>query len=209
MKARIPLLLACVLGLGLTQAAETGGRFSQALTVAERTEIGVSRFSSDQVAVLDALVRRDVAGRLNPKAEGTAQNFSGKLTVDERRNAGLGLLTSAEVTRLDQLVDQHAAAVLARTLLAPLPPPRLRPINPTETKSERKIHGTYSLSFGWGSGGYSERTGSVMLHLDDPDGRYAISVGYSESHIKGGPVFDYYRDDSLYRNSLPDGSPPR
>ena len=99
--------------------------------------------------------------------------------------------------------------MLARTLLAPLPPPRLRPINPTETKSERKIHGTYSLSFGWGSGGYSERTGSVMLHLDDPDGRYAISVGYSESHIKGGPVFDYYRDDSLYRNSLPDGSPPR
>lgn len=209
MKARLLLLLACVLAMRAAGAAEVGGRFSQALTASERTEIGLDRFSSDQVAVLDALVRRDVAGRLNPKAEGAAQNFSGRLTADERRNAGLGLLKPAEVSRLDQLIDQHAAAVLARTLLAPLPPPRLRVVNPSETKPERKIHGTYSLSFGWGGGGYSERTGSVMLHLDDPDGRYAISVGYSESHIKGGPGYYYYRDDSLLRSSLPDGSPPR
>ena len=74
---------------------------------------------------------------------------------------------------------------------------------PTEAKKEREIHGSFSLSYGFGSGGYSEKTGSMVLTLDDPARRYSISIGYSESHIKGGSVYRdpfYLRDpfDPLY-----------
>ena len=31
----------------------------------------------------------------------------------------------------------------------------------TEKKPERRVHGTFSLSYGFGKGGYSEKTGSM------------------------------------------------
>jgi hypothetical protein len=74
-------------------------------------------------------------------------------------------------------------------------------VTPTERKKEREIHGAFSLSYGFGSGGYSEKTGSMVLNLEDPDRGYSITVGYSESHVKGGhpyiyrdPFYDPYRD---------------
>lgn len=214
MKLRIFLLLFALGATGAVDGAEARGRFSQALSAGEQTEIGLARFNSDQVAVLDALVRRDVAGRSNARAETEPTTFSQRLTADERRNAGLSLLTANEMIRLDGLVDLHAASVLARKLLAPLPAARPRLLDPSETttKSERKIHGEFSLSFGFGSGGYSERTGSMMLRMDDPAGRYSIAVGYSESRIKGGPMYldgDFYRAEPLPRSTLPDGTLPR
>jgi hypothetical protein len=45
---------------------------------------------------------------------------------------------------------------------------------------------------GWGSGGYSEKTGAMTMTLEDPDKGYSITIGYSESRIKGGPMI--YRD---------------
>jgi hypothetical protein len=73
-------------------------------------------------------------------------------------------------------------------------------VTPTEAKKEREIHGSFSLSYGFGSGGYSEKTGSMVLTMDDPARRYSISVGYSESHIKGGHVYrdPFYDRDLLY-----------
>jgi hypothetical protein len=67
-----------------------------------------------------------------------------------------------------------------------------------------------------GSGGYSEKTGSMVLTMDDPARRYSITIGYSESHVKGGygyPGLYYDRDpfndrdalygrDPFYRDSL-------
>ena len=43
-----------------------------------------------------------------------------------------------------------------------------------------------------GSGGYSEKSGSMVLTMEDPEKRYSITVAYSETHIKGGK--GYYRD---------------
>jgi hypothetical protein len=214
MKVPILLLVFAVITSGST-GAESGGRFSQALSVAERAELGLARLNSDQVAVLDALVRRDVAGRPGARAATEGTTFSQRLTADERRNAGIALMTASEVIRLDGLIDLHAASVLARQLLAPLPvAARARMLDPSETtaKNERKIHGEFSLGFGFGSGGYSERTGSMVLRLDDPARRYSIAVGYSETRIKGGPMYldgDYYRPDPLPRSTLPDGTAPR
>jgi hypothetical protein len=146
------------------------------------------------------------------KSKPPPATFSLRLTEGERATAGLPTLSAAEVAQLDAFVDRHQNARLARTVLAPPVFITKSRLDPSETKKERQIHGTFSLSFGWGSGGYSERTGSMVLNFEDPAKGYAISIGYSESHIKGGhgvyrdPYYGdpFYRDpferDALYRD---------
>jgi hypothetical protein len=194
---------ATLLAVGLLAAAAVVGRaadarFSQTLTLGESAEAGLSRLSSDQVAVLDALLRRDLAGQSAParKDAPPTARFSQRLTADERRIAGLTLLTEAEVAKLDTLAERQAAATSARALLSPLvvaAPAGIR-LRPAETKAAREIHGSFSLSMGWGKGGYSERTGAVNLNYEDPARGFAIAVGYSETHLKGGPGVYLYRD---------------
>ena len=184
-------------GLAWVQAAPMDTRFSHTLNADERSAAGLTRLSSDEVAVIDALVRRDVTARSATSAE-SAATFSGRLTADERRTAGLGKLGPDELPKLNAFVERFQAAKLARSLLAP--PTylsRASRVTPTEAKKEREIHGSFSLSYGFGSGGYSEKTGSMVLTMEDPARRYSISVGYTESHVKGGPMI--YRDP-LYRD---------
>ena len=202
MKSAVCHWLAFLLvGLGLVRATPLDVRFSQTLNAEERSASGVTRLSSDHVAVIDALVRRDTTSRAGLTSnDGTPTTFSQRLTADERRTAGLTNLSPEELPKLDAFVERYQGAKLARSLLAP--PTylsRSSRVNPTEAKKEREIHGSFSLSFGWGSGGYSERTGSMVLTMEDPAKRYSITVGYTESHIKGGPMI--YRDP-LYRDSL-------
>lgn len=201
MKARTPLLLlGCLTFAVSTLCAQMAARFSQSITVAERKEVGLERLTSDQTAVLDALVRRDMAARSTGRDENTA-SFSARLTPDERANAGLLPFAAAQVARLDELVARYENAALARTLLAPPTyAARSRLVEPTESKPERKIHGTFSLAYTWGSGGYSARTGAMTLRYDDPAGRYSVTVGYSETHAKGGEGYYYRTDDPALSN---------
>lgn len=197
------LVVLALCGLAVTAAANDL-RFSVSLEPAERTACGLNRLTSDQVAVLDALVRRDMGARLGPASadsgKGTKANatFSVRLTAGERETAGLPILSPAELAQLDAAVDRHQNARLARTLLAP--PAFLSPrsaIIPTERKKEREIHGSFSLSYGVGSGGYSEKSGSMQLTLEDPAKGFSISVGYTETHTKGGAPY-YLSRDPLY-----------
>jgi len=199
----LPLLrLAAALCLGATAAWAADARFSSTLTPEDKRTAGLVGLSSDQIAILDALVRRDTAARGQtpaPKsaAEAAPAEFSRRLSADEARNIGLPALSPAQVARLDALVDRHQAALLARTLLAP--PSFLTPARrevATERKSERNIHGTFSLSYGWGKGGYSEKTGAMAVTIDDPARNLSVTIGYAESHIKGGPIY-------LYRDPFP------
>ena len=190
------LLRALVAWLLLLTAAvaQTGElRFSQSLKAEDRAEAGLTRLSSDEIAVIDALVRRDTGTRAGTAAgDQTPVSFSQRLSVSERGAAGLAKLNATELPKLDAFVARHQSARLARSLLAP-PTYVTRPsrVTPTEKKKERQIHGSYSLSFGVGSGGYSEKSGSMMLTLDDPERGLSISVGYTETHTKGGYI---YRD---------------
>src|SRR5690606_22045095 len=191
-----------LLAFGTTMAASTPSRFSHTLNDEEKTGSGLTRLSSDEVAVIDALVRRDTAAQAgtttSADSEKIAATFSQRLTADERRTAGLPKLSAGELPKLDALINRYQNAKLARVLLAP--PTylaRSRGVTPTEAKKEREIHGTFALSYGFGSGGYSEKTGSMTLRMDDPAGRYSIGIGYSESHIKGGHV---YRDPFYNRD---------
>ncbi|HVS52736.1 MAG TPA: hypothetical protein VHD62_10295 [Opitutaceae bacterium] len=189
-------LFALGLATLLPAAAEVSTRFSQTLSPQERHDSGIARFTSDQAAVLDALVRHDAATS-SARTEKTPEHFSQRLSVDERRNAGFGVLTAEETARVDALVERYEAAALARALLAPPSMiSRGRVVTPTETKPPgREIHGTFSLSYGWGQGGYSEKTGSMVLRMDDPEHHFSVTVGYAESQVKGGDSY-YYRPDA-------------
>ena len=203
-----PAILALGACLALpASAAPVAPRFSHSLTSTEQAEAGVSRLTSDEAAVLDALVRRDIGGQadLRDGAEKPAE-FSKRLSDDERRLTGLVRLEATEVARLDELVTRITAARLARTLLAPPAFLRRSRIEPAETAERGRVHGSFMFSMGWGSGGYSERTGAVMLNYDDPAGRYSVTIGYSESHIKGGDGIIWEIDSRPYRPGWPGNS---
>ena len=190
-------LVAWLWALTVVGAQASDVRFSQALKAEERTAAGLARLSSDEVAVIDALVRRDTATRAGTASgEAAAATFSQRLSTSERSAAGLAKLNATELPKLDGLVAQHQSARLARSLLAP-PSYVARPsrVTPIEKKKERALHGSYSLSFGMGSGGYSEKSGSMLLTYEDPERGFSISVGYSETHTKGGYIYrDPYYD---------------
>ncbi|MBI5693597.1 MAG: hypothetical protein HZC55_26265 [Verrucomicrobia bacterium] len=193
------LSLGLGLALGIPGAAANDLRFSATLEKGDLADCGLPRLSSDQVAVIDALVRRDTLARGGTAAPAkdrvAAAVFSQRLTADERRTAGLTLLSPAESARLDAAVERYQNARLARTLLAPPTFVSPRPnLVPTERKKEREIHGSFSLSYGIGSGGYSEKSGSMTLQYENPEKGFAVSVGYTETHTKGGVPYYLTRD---------------
>jgi hypothetical protein len=206
LRLRVALLIGWVAAAVALHGAEPSDvRFSQSLAAEQRSTVGLARLNSDEVAVIDALVRRDTTQRIAVTAakggEKSASTFTKRLNESQRTAAGLAKLTADEVHQLDTAVDRFQNARLARTLLAPptyLSRGRAK-IATEDAKPDRKIHGSFSFSLGWGSGGYSEQTGSMVLNYDDPAGRYSVSVGYSESRIKGGSVYrdPYY--DPFYR----------
>ncbi len=200
-----PLLAAALLLLTAGRVTADELRFSATLGTADRTASGLTKLTSDQVAVIDALVRRDTAvrgGNRAPSGEKANALFSQRITTEERKTAGLDTLTPAELAQLDAFVERQQSASLARTLLAPTSYiTRTTRVSPTEKKKEREIHGSFSISYGMGSGGYSEKTGSMVLTMEDPAKGYAISIGYSESHVKGG--YGVYRDPFYDSNRGP------
>ena len=68
-----------------------------------------------------------------------------------------------------------------------------------------EIHGSITLLYGQGSGGYSERGGSMVLTYEDPSG-ISLAVGYSEIKTEGG---HFYRDYRYRRDPFYDGFAPR
>jgi hypothetical protein len=176
-------------------------RFSASLGAEERAAAGLARLDADRVAVIDALVRRDSS---RPAVAGAPADFSARLTADERRTAGIATLTAAERARLDTAVARHQSARAARSLQAPLvlAAPRGR-ITTEERRPERGMHGAFSLSYTFGRGGYSERTGSILLTHEDPASGLSLAIGYSETHVKG-PAPYYLARDPL---TLPPNTP--
>lgn len=191
-----PWVAACVCLFAVcgTALAADDARFSGMINSEEKSAAGIAKLTSDQVAILDALYRRDTAKRgstIAPKsnAEAPPAEFSRRLTADERRNTGIAALSEAEIAKLDTLVERQQNAQLVRVLLAPPPLVSRRDVR-TETRQERRIHGSFTLSYGFGKGGYSEKTGSMQVTLDDPERNFSLTVGYTQSHVKGG--YGYY-----------------
>ena len=194
------ILLFCGLLTGLAGAVLAGEdpRFSKSFAMDEFSAAGLQKISSDQVAILDALVRRDEAAALQTTpAHPRAALFSQRLSADERANAGLPLLTAAEIARIDAQVARlenlaapaSAALATAGGSLAPTAAPAYRALP--------QIHGSVSLFYGTGSRGYSSQGYSVDLIYHDPDHDYTITAGYSEVRSKG----------RLFRRDCPGADP--
>ncbi len=174
----------------LIAAALTGRaqdvRFSQTLTSGELTDAGIARLSPDQLAVLDALIRRDVKinGVTDP-AHPAPPRFTLRLLPEERDRAGLGRLTAAELVRLDALVDDFESgrrpARTSSSAGAGWKPRLYRP--------SPEIHGMLSFTYGVGSGGYQEMGGAMAVTVDDPAHALSLWFGYATMRTKG-PYFD-------------------
>ena len=172
---------------GLVIAAAASGwaqeaRFSQQLTATDQTITGLEKLSSDQLAVLDALIRHDekIHAELDA-AQRPPARFSQRLSTDERKSAGLDLLTEAEMVRLDAFVAQYEAGgpplVAAESATTPLP---------SELKGPApEIHGMISFTYGTGRGGYSEKGGTMLLNYDDPAHGISLLVGYGQMQSNG------------------------
>lgn len=186
-----PLLSLCglaALWISPLAAADNDLRLSRTLVPDEYASAGLSQLSSDQVAILDALVRRDIAAAERPlrSKETRAAKFSDRLTEDERKNSGLTLLSKEQLARVDEYVARLSpteAGGSGRFVATSGDPSGV--VTTRELKRSPEIHGSISLLYGVGSGGYSERGGSMVLTYEDPSG-LALAVGYSEIHAKGG-----------------------
>lgn len=161
-------------------------RFSASLNATDSTQSGLTHLTSDQVAVLDALVRNDI-NTAEFQRQPRPVLFSQRLSENERRNAGFAQLNESELAQLDAFVARFAQPVVDDSSAALNSPVKDR--SSTAVKVLRRapeIHGSVTLMVAGGSGGYSAYGGAIDLTYYDPADRFAISVGYSEVHSKGG-----------------------
>lgn len=186
MKLRATLLL-CGLLTGLAAAASAGDEasFSKTLATAEFGDAGLNKLSSDQLAILDALVRIDETTllRYKPSRQRAAQ-FSQRLTAEQRASVGLSSLAAEDVAVLDRQVarleNPDASTATASTSTGKN--------SATDVPSQKRapeIHGTISLLYGTGGHGYSAQGGAIDLFYHDPEHHYTISAGYAEFRVKG------------------------
>jgi hypothetical protein len=173
-------------------------RFSQQLTNSEHAEIGLPQLSSDQLAVLDALIRLDEKCYVGPGATPPLPTrFSQRITAGDRENAGLELLTKAQLARLD--------AVVARIEFGNVPDAAFSAgagsaLQPDLRRPGLEIHGTISFMFGGGSGGRSEQGTALALEVDDPAQNFSVFIDYEQMRGKGpllgrgGCGYPLYRD---------------
>lgn len=197
------VLSTCLLAFASTCRASEDVRLSRTLIPSEYADSGLRNLSSDQVAIIDALVRRDTTSFRRAPETSRPARFSERLSVDERKNAGLTLLSESELEALDRYVAR---------LTAPIDSPSGsfaagRPFRPSfiAEKTLRRppeIHGMISLMYGVGKGGYSERGGAMVLTYDDPSG-ISLAVGYSEIRTKGGYFLRDYHYRDRYRGFEP------
>lgn len=176
-------------------------RFSQKLSAAEQSQAGLERLSSDQLAVLDALVRQDEKFYPRYDAHGASNRLSQRLSVAERKNAGLELLTADELARLDALVAQHAAGRATGSTSKS----NSKPFDPELERPAPEIHGMLTFTYGVGSRGYSEMGGSMLLSYDDPAHNFSLLVGYGEGRVKG--AYGGRGCGENYYLRRPDGAP--
>lgn len=212
MNLRLRLLIAgFVLGLlpgALASAAPTeSSRFTDSLTAQQKTDAGLTTLSSDNVAVINALVRQDEAAVQLHNNQIRSTRFSQRRTDHERNIAGLALLSAEQLAKLDDFVGRR---------FAPSPAPLMESVAPIvintsaiETNNESRrpeIHGSVSLTYGWSKGG-SVMGGDLTLYHVDPERRFSVFFNYSQYHGKGYMPL-YYPGDVYYPlvRPLPDAS---
>jgi hypothetical protein len=188
---RVLLVLLCTGAAPPGRAAEDI-RFSATLTPAQRLGTGLSQLTSDNVAVIDGLVRQDEAASKFKHNGVDHTRFSQRRTAHERTIAGLDGLTAARLAQLDQLVRQRIVGpepepATTATLSSGSAGPGVKSVDYVRPL---EIHGEIFYTYGWSKAG-SFQGGGLVLTYDDPAHRFSVAVGYSEFHGKGLPYCFY------------------
>lgn len=173
-------------------ADETEPRFSSTLSPTQRAETGLDRLTTDNVAVIDALVRIDTAAVVRVARNNIrTTRFSERRTAHERDIAGLDQLAPEQLRKLDQFVALRIPAPPTDADLA-YASVRLDSTTPVPTvkKPSPEIHGSVSLTYGWSKYG-SIRGGETNVTYVDPRKRYSVTVGYSEYRGNGLAPYPY------------------
>ncbi len=184
--------------------AATAARFSKTLPETEFAAAGLEQLSADQIAILDALVRRDIANADLVTKTPRAARFSERLSADERHDAGVHLLAATEVATLDASVQRLIVPRAPGTfgLVSPNGPSSIPSL---KLRRDPKLQTHFAAMVAVGSHDYSAFGAGVELSYDDPNNDFGISVSYSEIHEKGGHPYRYYDryyHDRYYRRSL-------
>jgi len=168
-------------------SAGDDSRFTDALAPDQRAELGFAQLSSDNIAVLNALVRQDESTFKLRKNTIATTRFSERRTSHEREIMGLGLLDAEQVAKLDALVGRRFVPVVTTRWMESSGLPSGVAISSVDTLNERRrpdIRGSFSFTYGWGKGG-SVMGGDVNLIYRDPERRYSVMFGYSQYEGKG------------------------
>jgi hypothetical protein len=195
--------------LAATGWAAESSRFTDSLTAQQRTELGLNGLSSDNVAVINALVRQDESTVQLRNNNVRSTRFSQRRTEHERTIAGLDQLKPEQIAKLDELIGQRFAPAPSPLLESAMVPSALSVSSVENNSAPRRpeIHGSFSLTYGWGKGG-SVMGGDATLMYEDPDHRYSVLFNYSQYRGKGFvPGLypgDFYSPYSF--RPLPDGS---
>jgi hypothetical protein len=179
-----------------TRAADDGSRFSSTLSQSQRAETGLAQLTEDNVAVIDALVRQDIATVKRRNSTTSLGTFSQRRTDHEREIAGLAKLTPEQLARLDGLVGLRVFPPPSYQLNSEYRASAAPLVKPVTTVRGLEIHGSVSLTYGWSKGG-TIKGGEMEMTATDPSGRFRIRVGYGEYHGDGvspyvGAPGDYY-----------------
>lgn len=185
---RAALLSCCVAATLVLHAA---GGFTATLSQDRFAACGLAVLADAERAALDQLIANEVALRREEDPAVPTAGFSTRCSAEQHQAAGLHRLSPVELAQLDQSI----AAVVTRP--APKTRPRLKESEVIYGRPRQpEIHGSISLTYGWGAGGRDFRASSLWVTIEDPDRRFGLGIGVSTS--KGDLFPGYYYPDHGY-----------
>ncbi|HTL67450.1 MAG TPA: hypothetical protein VL200_07305 [Lacunisphaera sp.] len=172
-----------LLGAGSQVVAAEGG-FSTTLTPGQLAASGLARLSVEERAALDRIVAAEMDESRIEAGVVLTGTFASRRSDAEMKATGLDRLKPDELASLNELI---AASSLVR--LQPRERPRLRSDDVVSAHRKPEVHGSLSLSYGWGGGG-TMRGADLWLDYSLPD--LGLHLGVGLSRYSGSPLFNYY-----------------
>lgn len=184
--ASLRLLIAGMLLLPLAVLA----RFSDTLTQEQRVFTGLKRLNDTQLASINALVEREIKLATQGDVRGFAKSFCERRNSGELEATGLLGLREEEKAQLDGLIAERLAECSQPGPQAVSNPGK--GVSFPRNRSALEVHGSVSFMVGSNFKGGYVYGGAFETTLSDRSGRMSLTLGYSELHGKGMPLWGVY-----------------
>jgi len=184
--ASLRLLFAGMLLLPLAVLA----RFSDTLTPEQINATGLKRLNDTQLASVNALVDRELKLATQGEVRGFAKSFCERRSRGELEATGLLNLREEEKAMLDSVIADRLSESVHPSPQASNEPGR--GVAFPKNRSALEVHGSVSFIVGSNFKGGSFYGGAFETTLSDRSGRMSLTLGYSELHGKGMPLWNAY-----------------